>query len=179
MERRQLLKAAPAALLLGGAGGLVAPAAVAGATPPSVGNDAHDVLNALYKWSLGYDSRDEALMMSAFSDDPTFIFRTHTGSETTFEGFRAVRDLFRGALAGQTDQRRHITTNPVMDRRDRRTVKVTSYLLLVSIELDDTQPPDRGLRVVTTGVYRDTVVKGRDGVWRIDVRDLTLDGPSA
>jgi hypothetical protein len=63
-----------------------------------------------------------------------------------------------------------------MEKVDRRTVSVTSYLTLISINLNDANRP---LRVVTTGVYRDTVVKGRDGVWRIDVRDLTLDGPSA
>jgi hypothetical protein len=178
MERRQLLKAAPAALLLAGTAGVTTPAVAA---PParSVGADAQDVLNALYRWALGYDTRNVDLMMSGFTDDPTFIFRTHTGTETVFDGLSAVRGLFEGALAGQNDLRRHITVNSLMEKVDRRTVKVTSYLLLISIELDDTTPPDRGLRVVTTGIYRDTVVRGRDDVWRIDVRDLTLDGPSA
>jgi hypothetical protein len=178
MERRQLLKAAPAALLLAGTAGVATPAV---ASPPwrSVGEDAQDVLNALYRWALGYDTRDVPLMMSGFTHTPTFIYRPHIGEPSVFDTLQEVQGLFEGALAGQNDLRRHITTNSLMEREDRRTVKVTSYLLLISIELDDTTEPDRGLRVVTTGIYRDTVVKGRDGVWRIDVRDLTLDGPSA
>jgi hypothetical protein len=176
MERRTLLKAAPAALLMAGATGVAGPLApaVGAAAAPSVGADAQDILNALYRWSLGYDSRDIALMMSGFTDDPTFIFRNFDGSVAVFEGFDAVLGLFQGALAGQTDQRRHVTTNSLMERIDRRTVKVTSYLVLCSILPTD---PTSEL-LLTTGVYRDTVVR-QGGVWRIAERDLTLDGSSA
>jgi hypothetical protein len=178
MERRQLLKAAPAALLLAGTAGVATPAVAA---PParSVGEDAQDVLNALYRWALGYDTNDRPLMMSGFTDDPTFIYRAHTGDVTEFVGLMRVQGLFYGALDQQIadgDLRRHVTTNSLMEKADRRTVNVTSYLTLISIDTNDAARP---LRVVTTGIYRDQVVKGRDGIWRIHVRDLTLDGPSA
>jgi hypothetical protein len=178
MERRQLLKAAPAALLLAGTAGVAGPAVAA---PParSVGEDAPDILNALYRWALGYDSQDRVLMMTGFTDDPTFIFRSHTGAVATFEGLDEVFGLFDNALTEQDeagDQRRHVNSNSLIEKADRRTANVTTYLTLISINLND---PNRALRVVTTGVYRDKVVKGRDGVWRIEVRDLTLDGPSA
>ena len=132
------------------------------------------MLNALYTWALGYDSEDAALMRSAFTDDARFVFFLEAGGEPLiFEGIDEVMDLFLGALAGQTDQRRHVTTNPVMERIDGRTVKVTSYLVLISILASDPTP----LVVLTTGVYQDTVVR-RQGLWRIRERILTLDGSS-
>jgi SnoaL-like domain len=148
---------------------LAAPAA-----PQSVGADAQDALNALFRWSLGYDSRDEALMRSAFTDDSRFVFFLEAGGEPlVFEGIDEVMDLFLGALEGQDDLRRHVTTNPLIERVDRRTVKVTSYLVLISILASDPTP----LVVLTTGVYEDTGVK-REGLWRIRERILTLDGSS-
>jgi hypothetical protein len=174
MERRQFLVAGSSSLLA--AGGL----AQAAAAPPrstrgpgSVSADAQDALNALYRWSLGYDSRDVQLMRSAFTQDARFIFRPvgGVGQPTVFAGIDAVMKLFTDSLAAQKDVRRHVTTNPLVERIDKRTVKVTSYLTLIIIE-------NGALRVQATGVYRDVVVEHREGDWRIRERDLTLDIPS-
>jgi hypothetical protein len=174
MERRQFLVAAPASLLA--AGGAVQSASAAPRSDRgsrSVSGDAQDALNALYRWSLGYDSRDVDLMRSAFTQDARFIFRPvgGVGQPTVFRGIDAVMKLFTDSLAAQTDTRRHVTTNSLVERVNQRTVKVTSYLTLIII--------DKGvLRVQATGVYRDLVVARKAGDWRIKERDLTLDIPS-
>ena len=174
MERRQLLKAAPAALLLAGTAGVATPA-VAAATGPSVSHDAQDVYNALSRWALGYDSRNSEMMRSSFTEDARFLFFLAGATvPLVFDGIDAIMGLFEGALAGQTDQRRHVTTNPYMERVDARTIRVTTYLVLLSI-----LPADPlSIQLVTTGVYQDTVVKGNDGLWRIRERILRLDGSS-
>jgi hypothetical protein len=165
VQRRQFLAAAAPAALLG------ATAAPAGASNVSAGADAQDALNALYRWALGYDERDIELMRSAFTDDARFVLHPPGGgAPLVFEGIEAVMKLFTDSLAAQTDLRRHVTTNPLVERVGPRTVKVTSNLTLIVI--------DEGvLRVQSTGIYRDVLVRSR-GTWRIRERDLTLDLPS-
>ena len=174
MERRQFLAAAPAGLLA--AGGIAQSAAASPRSnrgSRSVSGDAQDALNALYRWALGYDSGDVGLMRSSFTRDARFIFRPvgGVGQPTIFEGIDAVMKLFTDSLASQRDKRRHVTTNPLVERVNQQAVKVTSYLTLIIIE-------NGVLRVQATGVYRDLVIARTDGDWRIKERDLTLDLPS-
>jgi hypothetical protein len=138
--------------------------------------DVDEVSAPLFEWALGFDEEDEAMMRDAFTPDADFYFYLSTSDDPiVFEGREAVMDLFLGAIADQTpdEQRRHVTTNVVVDPIDRHTATVTSYLSLM-VSLDPTQPPE--LRA--TGVYTDTVVLGRDGEWRIKERILRLDTPS-
>jgi hypothetical protein len=111
-------------------------------------------------------------MRSAFTDDAKFTLRPPgRAAPLVFVGIDAVMKLFTDALAEQHDLRRHVTTNPLVERLGRRALKVTSYLTLIIIE-------EGVLRVQTTGVYRDVVVPAGDGEWRIRERGLTLDAPS-
>ena len=137
--------------------------------------EAQDPLNTLAQWSLGYDSRNSALMRDAFTEDSRFIYRSPAFAEPlVFEGIDAVMVLFEDALASQTDQRRHAISTHLVERVNKRTVKITSYLTLL-VAATPTAPPV----VQTTGVYRDTLVLQRDGKWRIQERDLTLDTATA
>ena len=137
--------------------------------------NAQDPLNTLAQWSIGYDSRDSAMMRDAFTRDARFVYRSPAFEEPlVFEGIDAVMKLFEDALAGQTDQRRHAISTHLVERVDRFTVKVTSYLTLL-VSASTTANPV----LQSTGVYRDTLVLQRDGKWRIKVRDLTLDTATA
>lgn len=148
------------------------------AAPKDYGNsvggpnfNAQDPLNTVAQWSLGYDSRNSALMRDAFTRDARFVYRSPAFAEPlVFDGIDAVMALFEDALAGQTDQRRHAVSTHLVERVDRKTVKITSYLTLLAAA-NTTTPP----ALLSTGVYRDTLVLQRDGKWRIKVRDLTLD----
>jgi hypothetical protein len=136
---------------------------------------AQDPLNTLAQWSLGYDSRNSAMMRDAFTRDARFIYRSPAFAEPlVFEGIDEVMKLFEDALASQTDQRRHAISTHLVERVDRTTVKTTSYLTLLVITSPTTKPV-----VQSSGVYRDTLVLQRDGKWRIKVRDLTLDTATA
>jgi SnoaL-like domain len=134
---------------------------------------AQDPLNTLAQWSLGYDSRNSAMMRDAFTRDAQFIYRS-PAFEAEFNGIDAVMQLFEDALASQTDQRRHAISTHLVERVDKRTVKITSYLTLLVASSPSTMPV-----VQSTGVYRDTLVLERDGKWRIKLRDLTLDTVTA
>ena len=137
--------------------------------------NAQDPLNTIAQWSIGYDSRDSAMMRDAFTRDARFVYRSPAFPEPlVFEGIDAVMKLFEDALAGQTDQRRHAVSTHLVQRVDRNTVKVTSYLTLL-VSASTTANPV----LQSTGVYRDTLVLQRDGKWRIKVRDLTLDTATA
>jgi hypothetical protein len=136
---------------------------------------AQDPLNTLAQWSLGYDSRNSALMRDAFTRDARFVYRSPAFSEPlVFEGIDEVMELFEDALAGQTDQRRHAISTHLVERVDRTTVRITSYLTLLVITSPTANPV-----VQSSGIYRDTLVLQRDGKWRIKVRDLTLDTATA
>jgi SnoaL-like domain len=136
---------------------------------------AQDPLNTLAQWSLGYDSRESGLMRDAFTEDAKFIYRSPAFPQPlVFTGIDQVMGLFEDALASQTDQRRHAISTHLVERVNKRTVKITSYLTLLVITSPTTVPV-----VQSTGVYRDTLVLQRDGKWRIKVRDLTLDTATA
>lgn len=139
--------------------------------------DDDDVLRTLNEWALGYDDQTldydtrVAMMADAFTADGSFIYDA-TGFHAEFHGIDEVVALFEGALAGQSDVRRHVMTNSVVERVDRRTAEVTSYLTLFATA-DPSGPP----ALVATGIYRDVLKLESDGKWRIQVRHLTLDGP--
>jgi len=125
---------------------------------------------------LGFDEEDEAMMRDAFTEDASFFFYLSTGGDPlVWEGIDEVMDLFLGAIGAQTptEQRRHVTTNVLVERVNRRTATVTSYLTLLVSPDPNTSPV-----VLSSGVYTDTVVLERDGEWRIQERQLRLDTPS-
>lgn len=153
------------------------PGAVTTQSDRAIGNAHHDAqaaIDPLYRWALGYDSRNEAMMRDAFTEDARFVFYLSSGGDPlVFEGRDEVMKLFTDSLAAQNDVRRHVTTNPVVTQLDHETVGITSYLTLLVINSSNAPPELRA-----TGVYTDTVVLQHDGVWRIRERELRLDTPS-
>lgn len=139
--------------------------------------DSQGPLNAIALWTHAYDADDADLMMEAFTDDPTFVFTLAGADEPlpAFEGRDAVEALFTDAIADQApdEVRRHVTTNHLVEQVGPRTAQVQSYLTLLQ-STDASLDPD----VIATGVYTDTIVLGRDRVWRIDRRELVLDTPT-
>jgi len=181
--RSMLLGFLALTLLFGGATAVVATPQTA-TVPDSRGVGSpvfneQDVLSTLYEWSLGYDdqsldSEDRlALMRDSFTEDASFIYDA-VGFHAEWHGIDEVMGLFEGALEAQDDVRRHVMSNELVERIDRRTAKVTSYLTLVAVA-----DPAEGPQLESTGIYRDTVVLEADGKWRIQERHLTLDTPPA
>jgi hypothetical protein len=178
--RSLLLGLVALTLIIGGASAVIA--APPGGVPTSQGVggpvfNEQDVFDTLHQWALGYDEHSLPmeerlhLMRDAFTEDAVFIYGSPAFAEPiVFEGIESLMGLFVGALESQDDVRRHVMSNSMVERLDRRTVRVTSYLTLLVIA------DPAGVPVLqSTGVYRDTLVLESDGKWRIKERDLRLD----
>ncbi len=130
--------------------------------------DRQAISNTLSTWALGYDERDRDLMRRCFSADATMTLEIGD-SETMgpYVGRDEVMKHFTDHHEIQTDQRRHVVTNVLVDSETATTAKVISLLTLFVTE--------NGVeRVQATGVYRDRFAL-QDGDWVIEERVLRLD----
>jgi hypothetical protein len=126
------------------------------------------IVNVLYSWALGYDEREVDRMAACFSENATMTLEI-PGQPTMgpFVGHAEVMRHFTDHHAIQSDQRRHIVVNPIVNVISETSATATSILTL-GVNDDD------GVRIQATGVYRDRLV-ALDGVWRIAERHLRLD----
>ncbi len=130
--------------------------------------DRSAIENVLASWALGYDQREVARMADCFTEDAVMTMDIG-GTETMgpYVGHAEVMKHFTDHHEIQTDQRRHLTTNIVIDDETDTEASVISTLTLVVI--------DQGaIEVRATGIYRDQFVLDGDR-WRIKERLLELD----
>jgi SnoaL-like domain len=135
--------------------------------PPSAGLDAHSAADRLlivetasrYAWA--YDERQLAVLGAVCVDDAVWL--GSVAGALVIEplvGRQAIVDWLEGHMAAQTDQRRHNALNLVIQEQTETSATALSYLLL-------TEAHDGVASVVSTGVYRFSMVKAVEGVWRI------------
>lgn len=123
----------------------------------------------LSRSAYAYDERQLDMLAECFTDDAEFsILIKDAELMGPFVGREALMGLYRGALEQQTDVRRHVVSNVFFDTES-DDPKVISNLTLFATEGGES-------RLLTTGVYRDTVRRDGD-VWRLHRRHLDLDGP--
>ena len=130
---------------------------------PVVASEAIDrvlIAERISRYGWAYDERDRTLFSDCFVE------------ESTWEG-SVMGDVAVGPFVGreaivawntdfwnvQTDQRRHVFTNVIVDELGESSAVAHAYLLLTSSAQERMTP-------VTTGAYRLDLVK-EDGVWRI------------
>ncbi len=119
--------------------------------------------------AYAYDERDMAALEAGFAEEAVMSMRIAGGDLIgPFEGRDAIMGLMRGAMAEQTDRRRHIISNSFYDESGPHPV-VTSVLTLVATE-------GGKAALLATGIYRDTVVE-REGRWCLLKRHIDLDSP--
>jgi ketosteroid isomerase-like protein len=124
--------------------------------------------NVLAQWAFGYDERDVARMAKCFTADAVMTMDIGGAEQMgPYEGHAEVMKHFTDHHEIQTDQRRHVTTNVVIDEETDTTASVFSYLSLLVTDGGVT-------RLQATGVYRDQFVL-EDGSWKIRRRHLDLD----
>ena len=124
--------------------------------------------NVLASWAYGYDERDVPRMAECFTQDAVMTMDIGGGqSMGPYNGHAEVMKHFTDHHAIQTDCRRHVTTNVVVQDETENSANVMSYLTLLVT--------DGGVcRLQATGVYRDQFVL--DGAkWKISRRHLDLD----
>jgi hypothetical protein len=124
--------------------------------------------NTLASWALGYDQREPERMERCFTPDAELIMDIEGGEQMgPYIGRAEVMKHFTDHHAIQTDQRRHITTNVVIDAETDDTASVVSCLTLLVTE-------DNVIRLQASGLYRDQFVR-TDAGWQIKQRRIELD----
>jgi len=121
------------------------------------------------QFAWGYDTANDDLMSDVFTDDAVLTIAI-TGADPfpPFEGKEGLMGLFKGALAEQTDQRRHVVSNFIFESEGPSEAKVVSYLTLIATA-------DGATSLLSAGVYHDELVKDGNGKWRITKRHIALD----
>lgn len=126
------------------------------------------VQELLARSAYALDERELELLADTFSVGATLtIDIAGTDSEASFEGRDAIMGLMRDSMEAQADKRRHVVTNVFFDSLDGGEVTVISNVTITSVE-------HGAIRLVTSGLYRDTVIR-EDGRWRIARRRIELD----
>jgi hypothetical protein len=124
---------------------------------------------AMSRFLVGVDQQDAAMVRSALTEDAEtcmFLDGQKMGPPPGREGIVGYLEEF---WKSQTDQRRHVLSNAIVESESPRASVVGFYLTLYATK-------DRALRPVATGRYRVHFV-AKDGAERIRSIELTLDGP--
>ena len=121
------------------------------------------------RFLLGVDEQDADLIRSVLTDDAEtcmFLDGEKLGPPPGREGIvRYLEEFWKT----QTDQRRHVLSNAIVESESPGAAVLALYLTLYATK-------DRKLRPVATGRYRVQFVL-KDGRGWIRGVDLTLDGP--
>ena len=122
----------------------------------------------LARAAYAYDVRDVPLLESGFAEDASLSMRIAGGDLIgPFEGREAIMGLMTGSMEEQSDVRKHVISNVFIDEGDDGIV-ATSFLTLIATENGET-------RLLSAGVYRDTLVQGAGGDWQLVRRHIELD----
>lgn len=131
-----------------------------------------EVEQVLNRICWGYDENDVDLIASLFTADARMSMRIGDRAGELvgpFEGRERIRQLHADSLASQQDQRRHQITNLWVAEESDGGATVVSNLVLHAVR-------DGQVRVLSTGWYRDRLVRTDDG-WKVAERYLYLDLP--
>lgn len=124
-------------------------------------------LVARYTHAYDFDRIDE--MKAFFTEDATMTMRIGDGDLIgPFEGRDAIVQMMKDAHDGQTDRRKHVSSNLAVDV-DGDTATALSYLTLLSVE-------DGQLRTLSVGSYEDDLLR-QDDQWLFSRRHIALDLP--
>ncbi len=120
--------------------------------------------------AYGLDMRQLDMLSDCFAENAVFTLRIAGGDLVgPFEGREGIMELMRSSMKEQTDQRRHNVSNLFFEVEGKKSAVAISNLTLFATE-------NNAVRLVTTGVYRDKVVR-KSGRWQILERHLDLDLP--
>ena len=125
------------------------------------------IVEMLNRAATAYDDGALQLLVDCYTEDAVFTQVVEGQEPLVLDGKDAIRELYEGAKAAQTDVRRHVINNVHFTSESEGSATAVSYLVLISIE-------DGNLQVLTSGRFTDEVVlEGSD--WRFKKRYLKLD----
>lgn len=127
----------------------------------------HELLS---RAAYALDERDVEMLAASFAVDASFTMRIAGGDLIgPFETREGIMQLMAGAMAEQTDKRRHVVSNIFFpaDAGAGEGVAVMSNLTLFATEHGE-------ISLLSAGVYQDRVAV-RDGAWQLLQRHIELD----
>jgi uncharacterized protein (TIGR02246 family) len=131
------------------------------ATGPVEAIDRLLVAERIARYGWAYDERDPAALADCFTEDGVWegllMGRDAVGP---FTGRSAIVDFLAEFWQTQTDQRRHMFSNVVVEDISPAAATAHAYLLLTSAS-------EGVLTPVSSGPYRFALARGADGAWRI------------
>lgn len=130
-------------------------------------NDRSAIENLLNTYSLAYDTADLATLAEVFTEDATFSMVIAGGDRIAFESRAAIMKLMGDSLASQTDQRRHVNSNLIVDGTRDGVTRTRSYLTLLATE-------DGVTNLLSAGMYSAEIVED-GGAPRFRLLHLDLD----
>jgi hypothetical protein len=125
---------------------------------------------ARYGWA--YDERDRQGLGDCFTEDGVWEGQIMgTDPVGPFEGRQAIVDFLTGFWDEQTDQRRHVLTNVILDEVKGDTATGHAYLILLG-------STEASMTPLTAGPYRFELSRdSADGVWRMSRLAAGFDAP--
>jgi 3-phenylpropionate/cinnamic acid dioxygenase small subunit len=130
--------------------------------------DKQEIAELLARSAYALDQRELGVLEATFSANAAFVIDiAGVDGEVSFAGRDAIMGLMKDSMAEQSDQRRHVVTNVFFESESDERAVAVSNITITSVE-------NGAIRLVTTGLYRDEVVRD-DGQWRIKARRIELD----
>ena len=125
----------------------------------------------IHRYGWGYDERQREQLADCFTEDGVWEGSIMGGDQVgPYEGRDTIVSFLTDFWAIQTDQRRHIFTNVVVDDLTSTSAVAHAYLMLTAAS-NATMTP------ITTGPYRLAMRKEAHGVWRIGRLSAGFDAP--
>lgn len=130
------------------------------------------VMDLIAGYAYFYDEGELERFMDLFWDDATLDITPDPGFfPLPLVGREAIDHAYRGryAVVSVEARRRHIQSNTLFLETSRDAIRTATFLVAMSVPKDE-----GGVRLLGTGVYRDLFTR-RDGEWRFQERNLTMD----
>lgn len=128
--------------------------------------------DTLSRYAWGYDEGDFDMLASSFTLNGTTSGKV-ANSDVSWgptTGNRLIADMLESIRRQQTDQRRHTIHTFRFENQTATSADLHSYVVIIATENGVT-------KTLTAGWYRASMVKEKDGDWRMADLTALLDSP--
>ena len=119
------------------------------------------------RYSLAYDTADLETIEKVFTEDATFSMVIAGGDKISFGPRDAIMKLMGDSMSSQTDQRRHVNSNLIVEGTADGVTRTKHYLSLFATENGE-------INLLSAGLYSSEIVE-EDGTLRFRSLHLDLD----
>jgi hypothetical protein len=119
------------------------------------------------RYSLAYDTADLETIEKVFTEDATFSMVIAGGDKISFGPREAIMKLMGDSMSSQTDQRRHVNSNLIVEGTEDGVTRTKHYLSLFATENGE-------INLLSAGLYSSEIVE-EGGTLRFRSLHLDLD----